>query len=63
MKPLCVRHRKGWCAVKDQTLKPEALEGIDNIETACGYFIVLAWGVKRRAPDCAECAITKACPE
>lgn len=55
MKPLCVRHRTGWCKVKDQKVKPADLELANDVETACGYVVTLPWGVERRAPDCVEC--------
>ena len=48
--PICVRHRDGWCARKDQIM-----EYSDNIKTLCGHFILMCWGIERRKPTCDEC--------
>ena len=50
-KPLCAMDRNEmWCVVADNP--PDATL---SVETACGEFIVLPHGLKRRAPTCSSC--------
>lgn len=48
---MCVRHRTGWCALRDQRRTAYR----DSMETKCGYVVTLPWGIERREPDCADC--------
>ena len=48
-RPMCVRHRTGWCATRQEDLNS------DSIETVCGHYVVLPWGIERRHPNCKEC--------
>lgn len=47
----CVRSRNGWCALRDQRQTTYR----DSMETRCGMFVTLPWGIERRTPDCEEC--------
>ena len=47
----CVRSRDGWCALRDQRQTTYR----DSMETRCGMFVTLPWGIERRTPDCVEC--------
>jgi hypothetical protein len=47
-----VKHRDGWCRCKGYE-KPE--ESATNIETLCGYLVVLPLEIERCKPTCKEC--------
>ena len=49
-RPVCVRHRDGWCATRKTTLAYA-----DSIKTLCGWVVILPHGIERRLPDCPEC--------
>lgn len=53
MKPVCVRHRDGWCATYYK--KVERAEGAFSVRTVCNHYVMLPWGVERRDPTCEEC--------
>lgn len=40
-----------WCYTADAQPNPDA----DNIETACGWFVILPCGIERRAATCPVC--------
>ncbi len=48
----CVQHRDGWCATADGAAPAD---DATSVKTACGYFVTLPFGSKRRKPDCQDC--------
>ena len=56
----CVRHRKGWCAIKDGK-KPEEDGG--NVPTLCDHHVILNFGVELRRPDCPDCIQAASAPQ
>ena len=48
----CVRHNDGWCAAMNNVRPKDAAF---NVETACGWYVVLPLGIKLRKPTCPEC--------
>ena len=48
---VCVRSRDGWCALRDKRKTAYS----DSVETRCGMFVALPWGIERRQPDCPDC--------
>lgn len=48
----CVQSQDGWCACQTDK-EPE--DGLNNVPTVCGYFVVLPWGFDKRIPTCPEC--------
>lgn len=47
----CVKHKKGWCAIKG----PRPKETATNVPTKCGEFVILPHGTERRVPTCKKC--------
>lgn len=52
MKVWCVKHRDGWCAVRNNS-KPH--EGVSSVPTKCNMFVILPLGIQRRMPTCFDC--------
>ena len=48
----CVKHKDGWCAVKDGK-KPDERE--TSVPVKCDHFVILPLGMERREPTCPEC--------
>lgn len=53
MKPWCIKHKEGWCAVLDQAKKPE--DNGTTIQTLCAHFVLMPFGIERRVPTCVDC--------
>ena len=54
-KPLvrwCVQSLDGWCGV--QGGRRPAM-GENNVETRCGMWVAMPWGIERREPTCPDC--------
>lgn len=51
--PWIVQSRHTWCVAKDQSREPNG--HASSVETLCGHFIALPWGVRRGLPDCIDC--------
>jgi hypothetical protein len=54
-KAWCVQHRDGWCLCKHQPEAGQAPDESQNqVETACGHFVILPFGFEQRDPNCSE---------
>ena len=51
-KTWCVRHKDGWCKIKDNQPYPESQ---DVVETVCGMFVTLPLGCELRMATCQNC--------
>jgi len=52
MKVWCVRHRSGWCAIKNGQ---RAADDAVNVKTKCRHVVVFHFGCEVRVPTCPEC--------
>ncbi len=49
----CVQDNKGvWCACASNR---KVSQSSDNVETLCGEYIVLPYGIENRIPTCPKC--------